>query len=88
MIYRVWLSDAKGFDFCYISTKNRLEVDKLLEKYSKWENVKARVEKKARVEQCEQRNKGRMFVRKGRSIYPDKLRISEEAYVFSEKADR
>lgn len=82
MIYRVWLSDAKGFDFCYISTKNRLEVDKLLEKYSKWENVKARVEK------CEQRNKGRMFVRKGRSIYPEKLRISEEAYVFSEKADR
>ncbi len=41
MIYRVWLSDAKGFDFCYISTKNRLEVDKLLEKYSKWENIKA-----------------------------------------------
>jgi hypothetical protein len=82
MIYRVWLSDAKGFDFCYISTKNRLEVDKLLEKYSKWENVKAR------VVQCEQRNKGRMFVRKGRSIYPEKLRISEEAYVFSENADR
>ena len=82
MIYRVWLSDAKGFDFCYISTKNRLEVDKLLEKYSKWENVKARVEK------CEQRNKRRMFVRKGRSIYPEKLRISEEAYVFFEKADR
>ena len=45
MTYRIWLSDAKGFDFCYISTKNLLEVDKLLEKYSKWENVKARVEK-------------------------------------------
>jgi hypothetical protein len=82
MIYRVWLSDAKGFDFCYISTKNRLEVDKLLEKYSKWENVKAR------VVQCEQRNKRRMFVRKGKSIYPEKLHISEEAYLFSEKTDR
>jgi hypothetical protein len=45
MTYRIWLSDAKGFEFCYISTKNHLEVDKLLEKYSKWENVKARVEK-------------------------------------------
>ncbi len=45
MTYRIWLSDAKGFEFCYISTKNHREVDKLLEKYSKWENVKARVEK-------------------------------------------
>ena len=82
MTYRIWLSDAKGFEFCYISTKNRLEVDKLLEKYSKWENVKAR------VVQCEQRNKGRMFVRKGRSIHPAKLHISEEAYVFFEETDR
>tara|TARA_S200002703_G_scaffold123581_1_gene109554 strand:- start:679 stop:843 length:165 start_codon:yes stop_codon:yes gene_type:complete len=44
MTYRIWLSDAKGFEFCYISVKNPLEVYKLLEKYSKWKNVKARVE--------------------------------------------